>query len=166
MLVNKLPHLNGFRMFALGHTLAFEIQKQEFIQILHTGCGHWVAISTVRCPNGAVNVFDSLPPAYTNDLQLQRAAILFSSLPSINIRYGHALVSNVLFSFVCPRRYIDVHMQEGFADCGLFALANITTLAHGEQPGSVVYDQKLMRHHYLQNLEIRPFPSLEDAGAM
>ena len=87
LLVNKLPHLNGFQNVALGHTLAFEYRSRN--------------------------------------------------------------------SFKFCILAVDI------ADCGLFALANITTLAHGEQPASVVYDQKLMRRHYLQcleNLEIRPFP--------
>ena len=44
-------------------------------------------------------------------------------------------------------------MQNGSSDCGLFALASVTALAIGEEPGSHVFDQKQMRPHMIKCLE-------------
>jgi len=41
-------------------------------------------------------------------------------------------------SFVC---ILKVQTQKGGADCGLFAVANMTALAHGIDPLPVHYDQ-------------------------
>ena len=60
----------------LGRTLAFNIEPNEFVQILHTGKGHWVTISTIVCTAGEVNVFDSFPPATMTNLLDEIAAIL------------------------------------------------------------------------------------------
>ena len=40
--------------------------------------------------------------------------------------------------------------QDGSADCGLFAIAVMTSLAHKEDPSTVTYDQSKMRHHLLE----------------
>ena len=69
----------------------------------------------------------------------------------------HANVSALQFtnrvqSFF-PLRYIDMVMQTGSADCGLFALASATALANGEEPGSLVFKQKEMRPHLVKCLE-------------
>ena len=60
-------------------------------------------------------------------------------------------------------RYIDTHMQYGADDCGLYALAYMTALAYGEQPGSTIFNQKALRQHYLtclDALKMVPFPIL------
>ena len=55
---------------------------------------------------------------------------------------------NQIASIVCTPKdiikltYIDVQMQQGCDDCGLFAMAFATSLARGEQPGSFFYEQK------------------------
>jgi hypothetical protein len=56
---------------------------------------------------------------------------------------------------------MDVQMQQGCDDCGLFAIAFATSLARGEQPGSFFYEQKAMRKHLIESLEkqtITAFP--------
>ena len=57
--------------------------------------------------------------------------------------------------------YIDVQMQQGCNDCGLFAIAFATLLARGEQLGGFFYEQKAMRKHFIESLEkqnITAFP--------
>jgi len=39
-------------------------------------------------------------------------------------------------------------MQEGYSDCGLFAIAFATALANGKQPGRCFFDQGIMRGHW------------------
>ena len=71
LLSSQFPHIAGFQSVTLGHTLAFEIQKGEFIQVIHSGGNHWVTISTVGCNVGEINVYDSLPPSFDRDVQSQ-----------------------------------------------------------------------------------------------
>ena len=55
------PLINGLQNVNLGLTNTFEIQTGEFIQILHTGQGHWqCVVSTIGTKHPEVNVFDSI----------------------------------------------------------------------------------------------------------
>ena len=57
--------------------------------------------------------------------------------------------------------FMNVHIQAGGSDCGLFAIANAVALASGQSPGMFQYDQQRMRHHLwkcFQNRKIAPFP--------
>ena len=77
LIVQAHPHVCGFQNTNLGLTLTtFNIMTSEFVQVLHTGCGHWVAISTIGCKLGEVNVYDSMRPALTKSLKKQISAIL------------------------------------------------------------------------------------------
>ena len=52
--------------------------------------------------------------------------------------------------------------QDGSADCGLFAIAVMMSLAHKEDPSAVTYDQNKMRQHLLECFStklVTPFPS-------
>ena len=59
----------------------------------------------------------------------------------------HGVLSFVLVT------YIDVQMQQGCGDCGLFAIAFATSLARGEQPGSFFDEQIVMRKYLIESLE-------------
>ena len=50
---------------------------------------------------------------------------------------------------------MDVQMQSGGYDCGLFSIAFATALVFGEQPGQFLFDQKKMRAHLIQCLEVQ-----------
>ena len=87
LLSQHFPHLNGLQSVTLGRTLAFNNEEDEFVQILHTGKGHWVTISTIGCTTGEVNVFNSLPQALTTEMINQIAAILCTPKDTIQMRY-------------------------------------------------------------------------------
>ena len=56
---------------------------------------------------------------------------------------------------------MNVQMQVGGTDCGLFALAFITAVLDGQNPTSLYFDQQKMRRHLSECLEKkmpRPFP--------
>ena len=56
---------------------------------------------------------------------------------------------------------MNVHIQMGGTDCGLFSLANATALCHGVDPTSCIYDQRQMRKHFwhcLLNRRMEVFP--------
>ena len=42
---------------------------------------------------------------------------------------------------------MDVQLQTGGCDCGLFSIAFATALANGVQPGECIFKQKEMRRH-------------------
>ena len=47
-----------------------------------------------------------------------------------------------LFSF---HRYVNIQVQAGTRDCGLFAIANALSIVDGEDPSKKMFDQKTMR---------------------
>lgn len=54
-------------------------------------------------------------------------------------------------------------MQGGTYDCGVFAIAFATSIAHGIDPVKSYYDQKKMRRHLYDCLtagKLTPFPTL------
>ena len=71
----------------------------------------------------------------TAKVRNQIACLFFTSENAINVKY------------------IDVQMQDGSADCGVFAVAFAATLASGGRPGAFSYCQARMRHHLLSCLE-------------
>ena len=80
------PNVSGLQDTSLGQTLAFNVQKGEFIQILHTGKGHWITITTIGCGSGCVDVYDSMPPSVTTSLTHQVASLLLAET-DITLRY-------------------------------------------------------------------------------
>ena len=46
-LVKQLSPVPGLESVACGLTMAFAVQPGEFVQILNTGHGHWVTVSTI-----------------------------------------------------------------------------------------------------------------------
>ena len=94
LIAESFPHSNGLQNTTLGQTMAFNIQRSEFVQVLHTGYGHWITLSTYGCDLGVVNIFDSLTPAITSSLKEQIAALLClpSGIKEINVRYVYIIV--------------------------------------------------------------------------
>ena len=51
--------------------------------------------------------------------------------------------------------------QQGFRDCGLFAIANATSLCFGDDPTFLEFEKNEMRQHMLDCIEkgqMTPFP--------
>ena len=58
--------------------------------------------------------------------------------------------------------YMDVQLQAGGSDCGLFALAFATSLCNGEKPEAVLYEQSSLRNHLFSGImqqKLLPFPN-------
>ena len=113
-----------FQDVSLGHTLAFDIQPGEFIQIIHDGHGHWLTISTIGASKNVVHIYDSLLPSIGSNTKAQIASILACEDNQIDILYIIMM---------------DVQCQEGTCDCGLFAVAFATALANGIEPGKLKF---------------------------
>ena len=136
----------GLQSPLLAQNLQFSVQKGEFIQILHDGFGHWLMVSTKGVSADQIRVYDSLYPSIGSFTKRQIAAILQSSNSEIHVEM------------------MDIHLQSGTFDCGLFAIANATALANGISPGTQLYDQTKMRRHFWNCLKagkLTPFPVLK-----
>ena len=143
LIMMQYPHVSGLQDVIFGSTLAFSVCGDEFVQILNTGHGHWVTVSTIGCAKGEIFVYDSLPPAMTTKLRNQKGCLLCTT------------------ESIIKAKYIDVQMQDDSADCGVFALAFAATLASGGKPGATSYCQADMRLHLANCLErnsLGPFP--------
>ena len=67
MLKKQFPSISGLQDVALG-LVNFNIQTGEFVQILHTAEGHWLAISTLGLHHPDVNIYDSVYLNYTSNI--------------------------------------------------------------------------------------------------
>ena len=93
LILQQFPNVEGLQNTLLGYTHMFIVKRNPFVQILHNGHGHWMTLSTYGCELGEVNVYDSLMPSLTLDLQEQIAAILCVPLnvKTITVRYVSTL---------------------------------------------------------------------------
>ena len=144
-LLKALPcnNFSGFQSVAVGLTMQFEIQETEFVQIVHCNSGHWLTVSTIGCEPSEVRIYDSLYSSASECVQCQIATLL--ATPSSHITL----------------HFMDVQMQAGTYDCGLFAVAFATALVHGFNPGQYFFDQSSMRRHLwkcLRNQKMLMFP--------
>ena len=88
--------------------MSYDIETKEFIQILHSGLGHWVTASTIGCQEREIYIFDSIPPAPTAHLVNQIAALLATQRSSIQLKYvarHHNAVWLHRLWLVCNRIY-------------------------------------------------------------
>ena len=76
---------------------------------------------------------------------------LYMCVPTI----AKAQIATLLYTeeLAIKASFMDVQMQSGGYDCGLFSIAFATALVFGEQPGRYLFDQKKMRAHLIQCLE-------------
>ena len=122
LLKDSFSHMGGLEPTTLGHTLGFSTVTGEFVQILHVSNSHWLTVSNIVCPNGHVNVYDSIPSGdITGRTKMQIAAILFTDEKKITIDFPA------------------VQIQNGGSDCGLFVLAFTAILCEGENPSEITY---------------------------
>ena len=99
------------------------------------GRHHWILISTVGTVHLTVMVYDSLYCTVNSSVERQIATLLNTNCKEIDLRF------------------VNVQMQYGGADCGLFAIAFATALALGHAPEAFHFQQNLMRQHLRECLE-------------
>lgn len=145
LLKTNYPLIGGLQPTILGETLNFEVQRREFVQVLNVYGSHWLTVSNVFCRPGVINIYDSISNcALSSQTKRQIASILMTSEKSIEVHF------------------IDVQIQSGRSDCGLFALAFATSLCAGVNPAELCYIQHEFRSHVfkcLENRKITHFPT-------
>ena len=87
--------------------------------------------STIFAKKSSVNIYDTLFARL--DAETQTAIKRLFGLKSVE---GLSMV--------------DMQCQKGTKDCGLFAVAVLTSLLFGEDPGKVVYKQEKLREYLIE----------------
>ena len=135
LLKQAFPQLCGLQSVSCGLTMTFDIEPSEFVQVLNNGMGHWLTISTIGTTHPSIHTYDSMYPSV-----------------------GTKIKSQIFQPFTSN---MNVQMQVGGYDCGLFALAYAIALAQGMLPYSFHLDQPKMRRHLwkcFQKRKIVRFP--------
>lgn len=125
----------GFQSVNHGQTCSFDVEPNEFIQILHNGHDHWLTISTIGSKHPGVFVYDSLYSEASDELQQQIACLLHTQEPGIMVKFAK------------------VESQTNSSDCGIYAIAFATALCLETSPAKLVFDDSRMRGHLAQCLE-------------
>ena len=136
----SFPEINLLRLTVLQDKEHKEPTTNS-IQILHVNGNHWVCAATTA-KGKQVNVYDSSFGKWDQ-----------ASYKALQTQF-HCSSCNINF-------VKDVQKQIGTTDCGLFAIANATTIAFKGDPSQTSYDQSLMRDHLLNcfiTKTMKPFP--------
>ena len=141
--------IEGFQNTQLGKKLAFVPipPYTKYIQILHVDGNHWNVVSNIKLQGGvfsdSVCIYDSLK----TNVSLHTKKQICSFFQPRDIHFFFDLVN--------------VQRQPNVSDCGLFAIAFATELAHKKSPVLCDFDTQKMRHHLLscfENNDLTRFP--------
>ena len=145
----QFPSQNGLQdTCVLQQKGTWSSNPDGFVQIIFISHGHWACISNKYSSLWIVALFDSLHtvPSGDGSIVKQVCSILRSNEPAITI--------NV----------INVGIQAGSNDCGLFAIAMAYDLCAGIDPVTKAYNQGEMRSHLhscFSNKRLKAFPSTD-----
>ena len=129
LLKKQNPLVGGFQPPCLGQTCGFDIQSEEFIQILHDGHGHWLTVSTVGAEDGAeVYVYDSMYPSVGTYTKKQVTSILYTKKKAIKLKI------------------MDVQMQAG-------GCCFCNSPSKWDPPGKFTFDHSKMRKYLYTSLQ-------------
>ena len=147
LIKKQFPNIGGLRNTVLQNSESLKpLQSAENLQIIHVKLDkidHWVLISTIGCGKGEVELYDSLQQ--TPRLCTQTVIARYLKSPSNTIKI----------------KLVNVALQKGSTDCGLYAIAMMTSIAHKEDPAYVIYDQQELRTHLKDSFDrgfISKFP--------
>ena len=142
------PEIGGLQNTLLQNSKNLQpFQGPNNLQIVHMGdINHWIVISTMGCKRDEIEIYDSLQTTLT----VQSETII--------ARYLHSKSSYIIM------KYINVAAQSGSTECGLYAIAIMTALAHGQDPALFILDQNSLRTHMGECFEagyIQLFPVIK-----
>ena len=104
--------VGGLQNPILGQRLAFDVETDEFVQILHSGGNHWITISTVGMDHAHVHVCDSLLGALPGDAKKQIASLLMTKEEKITIEYTSNQVS--IYNILLILKYLSSKININF----------------------------------------------------
>ena len=127
--------MSGLQPSTLAQTMAFQVHRGQFVQILCVGGNHWCTVSNVGCDDGVVNVYDSMYSSVSSTTINVIAGLLFTSATKLVIRI------------------MDVGKQSNGSDCGVLSIAFAYDVCSGNDPCGAKYNHKSIRQHLVQCLE-------------
>ena len=147
LLKNQFPNLKGLQNTIYGQESEkfesrFRSLNGDGMQFHNDGDNHWLLSASA---GKEVYLFDSLKAKPTKNLQSQLFKVYKECVQSGKMKI----------------KYQNVCCQEGYSDCGLFAIAFATDIAHGNNPEKIDYHQQKMRTHLLECFKsnfMSPFP--------
>ena len=114
MLRKQFPDVRGLQSPVIGESLSFRVTEPPFVQMLHVGGNHWMTVVVVD--NTLVRVYDSLYRNVGTCVASQTASMMKSDSDYL------------IFQIETTQ------IQQGGADCGLFAIAYATEFCFGNNP--------------------------------
>lgn len=119
LLQKQFTDIRGLQTPLLGQGLHFKTVKAPFVQILFIRDGHWCTVTALDNKN--VHVFDSSYRHVDDSTIIQTASILRTTANAISFHQNN------------------VPLQDGTADCGLFAIAFAIEYCQGNEPAKFRY---------------------------
>ena len=138
LLKKQHPQQNGLTdTICLSEQSRWNSKTNNFVQVVNVSGNHWVCTANIGCGQSTVNVYCSMPTLSIQSMSLRRqvSVILQTQVRSFELKF------------------INVQRQIGANDCGLFAIANVTSLCLGSDPHLLRYDQSQMRNHLCKCFE-------------
>ena len=147
---HQFPQISGFESSCLGIQLDFTRHKGEFIQMINrtptNGGTHWLTVSSIGCVPGTIDICDSS----------------FNDVPSFEQQCIATLVQPP--SMELTLNLLDVFPQNNSYGCGLYSIANLVTIACGQDPTKMTYDRRKLRSHLFACLERKKLSKLSTVG--
>ena len=141
MIHRQFPGIGGLRSTLLQHRY-YEFRRNSIQAVFCKTRQHWVVASIIHaaCKSNLVFAYDSVFNEL-DDESLLLVKTMFSNSSSSTIKVEMA----------------NMQKQRGAYDCGVFVIAAMVSLAFGEDPGTVNYEQDNLRSHLLQCFEFQKF---------
>lgn len=142
------PEFSGlFNMFVNGYSGLYPpAESKRWVQILQNGENHWLLSAFGFSESSSVMIYDSLN-AEINDLV---KASIASLLKTRKASFSYYIVLS--------------SKQENWYDCGVYAIANATSILLNQDPSQVTFDPAKLRAHFLtclKNCKLSLFPTVK-----
>ena len=136
--------IGGLQNTLLAQNMQFQIERENFVQILNISDSHWIMIANVGCVPGEVHVYDNMGHTDVPQEVKQRiAAMILSPTNKITLIFESPHDSN---------------------NCGVFTIAFATSICFSAYPSNLLYNQTCLRSYLTKCLEsgmMEPFPAKE-----
>ena len=151
LLYNQFDNIGGLEDTVVGQVKEFSVFTSNFIQIINTGMLHWICVSgNPAAEKSRVYIYDSLSSGTVTYVSAAQIANFMNCSES-----------------AITTTFQPVQQQLNGVDCGVFAIAFATSLAFGEDPTQIAYDNRKLRDHLIKCLErheMRPFPRKDNGN--
>ena len=127
----QFPVVGGLQSTLLQQKNKKGTWTMNTVQIIYCNKrSHWITATTKFCKLGQVNIYDSM----FSKLDVETRT-------TVKQMFGLKKADDI--------NMVAMQCQKGSKDCGLFAIAVMTSLAFGEDPSTVSYDQNKLRRHLI-----------------